>query len=806
LVLLVSGCSGFVDQDQAQVDDGSMAALEPDHPLGQTFVARHGGFKGLEIWLAADEGSQGEIILHLRSEPEAQQDIVTATLSLAQVTEDGFYRFSFPALRDSHSQYYYAFLEVTEESQVRVGKGSGDAYLDGALYRKHKPLDAQLAFRLVYDPGLMTLELAEATVRGAFLLTVAGLLYIVPGWALLEVFWHWRLPWAEKLGLAAGLSLAFYPLLFLWTDLVGLHLGSLYAWIPVTAGAVTLVWKNRSWQPRTAYRKLRRWMYSRTLWRDLTLLALLALLFAIRLLVIRSLDAPMWGDSYQHTMITQLLLDNDGLFDSWEPYVPYRSLTVHFGFHADAALFAWITGLGSPYATLVTGQIINGLATLAVYPLATRLADDNRWAGVGTVLVIGLLSPMPAEYVNWGRYAQLTGQAILPVALWLLWEAVQAQDAPWKAMLLASLVLAGMALSYYRMPFYYAAFVLTWLIVWGLMHWKAKAKPWLRGFKRLAIVATIALLFFAPWASTVSGGTLATVLAAGVTRASPLKQVLMSYRAWRRVARYVPIPLLAASSVAFVWSLVRRQWTITSVGLWVLALASLVAARLIHLPGANLMQHFAILIALYIPVGLLVGWLVGETATPIGRWTKQWLIGGVIAIVAVWAAARQMGIVKPSYVMVTRPDTRAMAWIRETTPSQACFLVEGFRIYDGRSAVGADAGWWIPLLASRQNTMPPQYALMNEEPVEQGYTRNVVDLVAHLETTALDSRAGMQPLCDWGITHVYVGQGQGETGAGAVQLFSPDALEGSPFFNKAYHQDRVRIFVLDSETCDMGAK
>jgi len=32
-------------------------------------------------------------------------------------------------------------------------------------------------------------------------------------------------PWGVKLGLSIGLSLALYPLLLLWTDLVGLHLG-----------------------------------------------------------------------------------------------------------------------------------------------------------------------------------------------------------------------------------------------------------------------------------------------------------------------------------------------------------------------------------------------------------------------------------------------------------------------------------------------------------------------------------------------------------------------------------------------------
>nr|HID13189.1 hypothetical protein [Anaerolineae bacterium] len=517
----------------------------------------------------------------------------------------------------------------------------------------------------------------------------------------------------------------------------------------------------------------------------------------------------MWGDSYQHTMIAQLLVDHGGLFDSWEPYVPYRSLTVHFGFPAAVALFSWATRMGSVQTTLLVGQLINGLAALTLYPLAMRISDSNRWAGVGAVLVAGLLSPMPAYYVNWGRYAQLLGQAILPTALWLLWEGVESRTTAWRPVLLAGISLAGMALSYYRMPFYYAIFVLAWLVGWCLPRWRLDVRRWLRGFVRLALIAGIALLLFLPWGLHVAGGRLATALSAGVAAGSPLDRVLADYQVWRDVAFYVPQPLLIGALVALAWSLVQRRWVVASVGLWALGLASLVAGRLIRLPGANLMQNFAVLIALYIPVGLLVGWLIGQVTGLVQRWVGKagrWAIGMAVAAVAVWAAVGQMGIVHPSYIMVTWPDMRAMTWIQEYTTPEARFLVEGFRIYEGRSAVGADAGWWIPLLTRRQNTMPPQYALVNEVPAEAGYTQRVVDLVAQLEAISPTSSEGMRLLCDWGITHVYVGQGQGKVGAGAVQLFSPGALATSPVFNRVYRQDRVHIFALNPQVCGADSR
>ncbi len=827
VLFFLTGCSTFVDQDQTSVVPEAAIILAPGHTVGQTFVARHGGLNGVEFWLEPEPGATGRLVLHLRSDPQSPTDLSLSALSLDSIPAPGFYRFSFPPDNRSHGVYRYAFLELEGTGAVRVGAALGEAYLDGAAYRDHEPLDAQLAFRLTYDLWGMALELGEAVLKGLGLLGVAALLYLVPGYAMLawasphpspggsaatEGDRGWDEVWPARMGLAAGLSLAFYPLLLLWTDLVGLRLGPLYAWGPVVLGLAALAWRHRRWRPRQGWESLRQWARSDALWPDLAFIFILAMVFGIRLLVVRTLDAPMWGDSYQHAVIAQLLVDNGGLFDSWEPYTPYRGLTVHFGFSAVTALLPWMSGMDIARATLLTGQLLNGVAILTLYPLAFRLADRNRWAGVGAVLVAGLLSPMPAYYVNWGRFAQLAGQAVLPVALYLLWEAVDRERFSWRTSALAALTLGGMVFHYYRMPFYYVSFVLAWLIGWGLPNRRWDGHRWLSALGRMVLVAVMAILLVLPWSAYVAGGRLAGAVGAGISTptASELERVWADYQVWRDVAWYVPPSLLIASGLAFLWSLVRKRWVIAACFLWVAGLAGLVAGRLIRLPGANLMQNFAILIALYIPVGLTVGWLLGEIIQVIARVVERIaqavsLRYGISAFVflalALIGLPKQMRIVDPRHIMVTRPDMQAMAWIRENTPPEALFLVEGFRIYGGRSAVGADAGWWIPLLAQRANTMPPQYALLNEAPAMPGYSQQVVGLVAHLEEHSPASHEGLSRLCEWGITHVYIGQGQGKVGAGAVQLFAPDDLAGSPAFRPVYHRDRVWVFALNPEAC-----
>jgi hypothetical protein len=60
-------------------------------------------------------------------------------------------------------------------------------------------------------------------------------------------------------------------------------------------------------------------------------------------------------------------------------------------------------------------------------------------------------------------------------------------------------------------------------------------------------------------------------------------------------------------------------------------------------------------------------------------------------------------------------------------------------------------------------------------------------------------------LCHWGITHVYIGQGQGLVSFGNTQLFSPQELMQTASFRLVYHEDRVYIFSLEPEACEAGS-
>ena len=817
----LAGCTARVQPVQTSQTD--LVGMDAHNSTGQTFVARYDGLSGVQVYLSPEQPGDGELWLRLRSDPSAEQDIAAAVMPLSQVTEARTYLFNFQPLPDSNKQYYYALYEIVGQGSLGVGASSGSTYLDGAMYQQGSPRDGQLSFALVYDPIRQVIGLAEELIRWAGVLGIVGLLLIIPGWALFGWLWRgWeKLSWAEKLGLSAGFSLPFYFLLLLYTDWVGLHLGAGYAWGGVILGLAGLIWRglrrNRlreGWATlKQAVKQPGRALHERL--PELVLLILIGLILLTRWWAIREIEAPMWGDAVQHTFIAQLILDQGGLFQSWEPYAPYGSFGNQFGFPAAAALLAWISGMDAPQAVLWMGQAINVLTILALYPLALRIAKGGHWAGVGAVLVAGLWSDMPAFYFNWGRYAQLVGQVSLPVLLWMTWDIIEDAHAsvntrglrwlPWVKLCLAGTVLSGMVMAQYRTPFFYLTFLLACLVGWWIPAWKLDLRRWLKAGLSVGLVILIGIVLFLPWGARMLASNVREVATTGASREALWASVQEDFQGWRTVTQYAPLAMIIGALLGWLWGLVRKAWPVIGLGLWVAWLASVYSWSALGVPGAQQVPTFAVLISLYVPAGLLIGWLVGQLATLLKRWLlAQVLLALIMVIAGLGLAWEQRTIAVPEvYAMVTRPDMRAMSWIREHTEPDARFLVEGFRAFYNTSAVGSDAGWWLPLLAGRANTMPPLYALSSEVPLEEGYSAQVVALMAALETTPLNTPEGVALLCEQEISHVYIGQQQGMVGLGWLnQSYTPEELLYQPYYELVYHQDRVYIFTVETGACD----
>ncbi|MFQ5611930.1 MAG: hypothetical protein ACE5H9_07325, partial [Anaerolineae bacterium] len=695
--------------------------------------------------------------------------------------------------------YYYFHLESptsTPGDAITVYYGPPEAYLDGALYADGQPQEAQLVFRLVYDRRLMAWEFARGLAASIPAAVMVALLLLLPGGALLA--WLW--PEAELDGFgwwvaASGISVALFPVLVLWLRLADIRLAGWLIGLLIFISALSLGWlgkkrrSGRSLAGGRGFSPFRAGILKKVSPLDVALAVVVLLIFLVRLAIARNITVPFWGDSYQHTVISQLVVDNGGLFSSWEPYADLHSLTYHFGFHANVAFFHWITNIEIIKAVIWMGQVMNILAVLALYPLAVHFAG-SRWAGLGAVLLSGLLLPMPMFYVNWGRFTQLSGQVILPLAMLLTWIVVKTDKRNWRLIVLNWIIISGLALTHYRVLIFYSIFVLALGIV--MLRQPRQRET----FIRLALLALGALIIVLPWFIHVYGGKIAEAFVTQVTtQPARMSGFLRQYNAIGPLSSYMGTGWWLLTLLGVGLGLWQRQKAVAILTLWSALLFLAANPALLRLPGTGTISNFAIFIAVYIPVSLVIGLLFAAIASRLEPW--PWAQGSLLALVVVaglWGARLQSAALQPArHALVTRPDLQAMAWIRSNTPADARFLVNSFFAYGGSAIVGSDGGWWVPLLAERANTAPPlNYA--SEQGPRPNYREEVNALTAEIQERGVDHPQVIALLRERGVTHIYVGQRHGQVNYNGPQFLEPGQLLTSPYFQPVYHQDRVWVF------------
>jgi hypothetical protein len=529
---------------------------------------------------------------------------------------------------------------------------------------------------------------------------------------------------------------------------------------------------------------------------DILLVLVLLGMFSVRLGGVSNIDLPMWGDSYQHTMITQLMLDNGGLFNSWEPYAPLESLTYHFGFHADAALFGWLSQLPAARVVLWVGQILNGLAVLAVLPFTVRLGG-NRWAGIVAVLLAGLCFSLPMEYVNWGRYTQLAGQTILPVFVLFLLICFSEDKPDWKKIVILAILLSGLALTHYRILIFALAAIPAFMIL------ELRRKNYKSILTQVVVLGVLSGILFLPWFVQVYGGRVLAILQSQLTTPPASNPAgLEQYNAIGEITAYLPIWAWLTLPVVILAGLWLRKKHVAFIVIWWFVLLLAANPAVVKLPGTGTLSNFAVFIAAYIPAAILIGSGIGWITDihPFQQVRTQKAISALFVFITMtvmyWGGKDRLSDIRPEeFALGVRPDLHAAAWIRENTPLEAKFVVNFFFSYLDQLIVGSDGGWWLPLLSLRQTNLPPlTYGI--EDSSGDAYMILINDLAHDIQEMGITDPQIIDRLLAVGIEYVYIGQRQGEVNNPGEVVLDPEEIRQDPHFQELYQQDRVWIFKI----------
>ena len=306
-------------------------------------------------------------------------------------------------------------------------------------------------------------------------------------------------------------------------------------------------------------------------------------------------------------------------------------------------------------------------------------------------------------------------------------------------------------------------------------------------------------LLFLPWFINIFAGQITHTLAVQLsTPAETVSTFTQQYNSIGDLFVYLPALLWLLLPVSILWGSWRHERGVLLIGLWWFLILLAGNPQWLYLPGEGALSNFAVFIAAYIPVSVLVGYLVGQVSNYNNRVHKSLALVLLfsVCLIGVWGAHARLGDLQVAQgTLVTRPDIRAAGWIQENTPSNARFLVNSFSAYGGSSIVGSDAGWWLPLLAQRQTTLPPLTYAAERGP-RPDYIAWVNALTAEIQNKGITNPDVLALLRARDITYVYVGQRQGRVNYTGPQTLAPELLLASANFRLVYHQDQVWVFKI----------
>lgn len=773
---LFTGCTDLVDYDQIGVGFDCDVELVAGTSVGQTFVARHGGLDAIEISLRPDSSATGELILHLRASPTSSEDLAIISLALMPGGQTGIYRFAFSPILNSHTRYFYAFLEpgVDFSGMIHVPCAEVERYADGTLYSDHAPMPAQAVFRLSYAPKFILLDLLQMVAGWlGYGLACLSLLFF-SGYILTRGWAHQAgADFTATLVMSSALALAVWMALLLWANLLSVTLS---AWAvrglvgsAVVVGLLTFLRDREMWRKRTY------WLGESPV---VTAILWLCVLSAIgfRLFVGRSLVMLPGSDTYHHTLIAKLFEEQGGLPNSYQPYAPLVSFSYHFGFHSIIALFRWVFGTELLLTTKTVALVLNGAITATAALLSERITG-NRKTGVVVALLVGFIIVSPFCLLRWGRFTQTAGMFFLPVAV----LPFLARHERRSSLLVPALLIAALVFAHNREAFF--AVILLGIVALP----RLLRREWvvLRDWLWMGIIAVLIAL---PWLVRIAwvqldpqGLRVAYEIIGGYNDLSRLEPPVLSF-----ITNLPVLALFAVGALTTLWD--RKHSEDRMLVLWALAL---VAGGVLYfqLTGSFHWDLKTSLLTLSVPVAIFLGIRFTRLVVRLqgaGRralWVAALLLLGIGCVVA----GVHFPMVLNGGLIYLRPgDLIAMNWIETHTSPAALFVPNASQVeWSPDWLIGSDAGYWLPLLAQRDTTLPPMIYAWEAADVT-ALQQDLANTHAILDAAATQEALPSSVVCCTDVTHFIAYDNNWPLTA--EDLFNTDTLE------LLYQQDRLQVF------------
>ncbi len=762
----------------------------PTIQLRQSFVPQHDGLSEVEVILARSAEAEGIGRLELQLLDSNNEVIAARSFETQELRHNQSLLLRFPPQAESAGQQYKLLIGGTAGNDTSVWGYDLDVYGDGEMTIVGGDTTAQdlrfvTRYQLLSSSAIKSL--VDTIITNAGLLLLALAFAFMPGSLILLIAKRWvpRTDPGAWLGLALALGLASWPLIWLWSTVLGLRWRSWSLWLVLILGWASVIWllvspklnikRNLGEFDQTIGRPSLTRHAAHFSWHHLLLLLILLVGLAVRLLAIRDLVFPPWVDSIRHALITTVMSENGQTIQDYQPYLDVFRFPYHFGFHTLSASLFQMTGVPLPRLLLILGQLINALVPLATYSAVYLLV---RKPGVSLLAAFLVALPFffPGYYVTWGRMTQLTAMVVLAATVAYTWKVIRGARTWRRSWWLLALLVAGLFLIHFRLFLLYLVFAgLTWLISRG------------RHGRWLAFAASGTAILVGPHVIRLVSDSTITIGGRPIPGYNdfPFGYLTIGWeQAFLLLAGAIVLLAALAGFRGKAWA-----WLPLTLAAWGGLVTLFLSGQKLVLPEFSLLNLNSAYISAFLPLAIILAIGAGQIWRWLRRRQKPVQALGVLVAGAALAAAlmlgirQQMTILNPVTVLAWPQDMEGLAWLNENLEQSAKVAVSSW-VWLGRTWAGSDGGAWIVPLTGIASTTPP---------ADYIYSRTLAEGVEAFNTEASTNKEWSDPsAADWlrqqGVTHVYVGAKGG--------YFNPGLLARNPDLQLLYQHDGVFIFAV----------
>lgn len=437
-----------------------------------------------------------------------------------------------------------------------------------------------------------------------------------------------------------------------------------------------------------------------------------------------SFPVPPLTDSLHHALLTREVVTSGFLPDQMPVFPSIALDRYHMGLYAISAFVSWV-GAVSPISGLIwAGQSLNLLAAIGVYVILDRFVSRKAaWLGL---LAAGLIDQMPNVYFAWGRFTQIGGQAILPLAWLVSWIWLQqlhrnveerGGQVAWPLGVVAIGLSVATVLVHLRVGIFLCAILATTFLAECLV---ARRDGRLRALLVPAsLTACLGFLALLPRYGTglyhwVWGHWFLSLDGNGWTGGSDLRGINSDayFSVWttESVFAWTAPPLLVFLAIALgLFAVIQGDRLARVTACWSGLLLALGSVHLLRIHVLDILPLNSVFLFSYFPLAILLGVGVNALAlsAPADRTDGVEKIAVISALIlALVSLPARLADVPPEYNLVEAGDRKAFDWIEKNTPPRAQFAIAAYNLLPSL-AVGTDGGYWIPYFTGRRTTTGP---------------------------------------------------------------------------------------------------